>query len=627
MKKVIYVHGIGQQAPKEDLKREWDIALFGKAMDGQDGRNEPTSMAYWANLMHDEAEITGLRSKSVRSIMQQRDPGKRIVTTLDFDFEKIVSDAGIPKAKQQKAQDLLAALVNRVGESSGPAAIGTRSVGSRALPLPQSMRIPVAKQLLTWLLPEVAKYFFQDKIRKEVQNRLRELIKQCDRPFVIVAHSLGTVIAYDILSEDFKRPACDLFLTLGSPLGIQEVQDVILAENRKLVVPDKVRAWKNYCDRLDLVSLDAGLTNDFQPTTFTDDKAAKTVAIEDHLIINERTFEIRKFNPHSSIGYLSHQEIRQLISCEVRFDSGGRFLVARDVVEETVDPSYRVPLLIEVLEPGYAAVDETEKQRNERENKQRRAKNRSDDAAEETSRHDLTTLAGRIAQLRDEVESIAIANTLGEHPKKKEREELTASIGAIGLRKYVAANLTRDEVRALTEKYRELSVYAIWKNSTKSKLLKRSHIPLKADAGRVSYQATGKDVIWAVLDTGVNWEHPHFKQHDTILEVWDCTTNSPTPELIGPNVKTHTGADCDLDGHGTHVCGIVAGAGQIPGSAPDTMDPISGVAPQAKLIVYKVLDDSGGGTDAWVIKALDHIHQKNTAVVRAPKVHGVNLSL
>ncbi|MFM7846835.1 MAG: hypothetical protein ACKPEY_21730, partial [Planctomycetota bacterium] len=131
MKKVIYVHGIGQQALKEDLKREWDIALFGKAMDGQDGRNEPTSMAYWANLMHDEAEITGLRSKSVRSIMQQRDPGKRIVTTLDFDFEKIVSDAGIPKAKQQKAQDLLAALVNRVGESSGPAAIGTRSVGSR----------------------------------------------------------------------------------------------------------------------------------------------------------------------------------------------------------------------------------------------------------------------------------------------------------------------------------------------------------------------------------------------------------------------------------------------------------------------------------------------------------------
>ncbi|MFM7844663.1 MAG: hypothetical protein ACKPEY_10580, partial [Planctomycetota bacterium] len=29
------------------------------------------------------------------------------------------------------------------------------------------------KQLLTWLLPEVAKYFFHDKIRKEVQNRLR----------------------------------------------------------------------------------------------------------------------------------------------------------------------------------------------------------------------------------------------------------------------------------------------------------------------------------------------------------------------------------------------------------------------------------------------------------------------
>jgi subtilisin family serine protease len=627
MKKVIYVHGIGQQASSTDLKREWDIALFGKPMDGNDNKNPPTSMAYWANLMHDEAEIAALRSKSARSILQQRDPGKRLVTTLDFDFEKIVSDAGIPRSKQQQAQDLLAALVNRVGEPTGSTALGTRSSSSRALPLPQSMRIPIAKQLLSWLLPEVAKYFFHDKIRKEVQNKLRDLIKQCDRPFVIVSHSLGTVISYDILSEDFKRPPCDLFLTLGSPLGIQEVQDVIVAEGRKLMVPEGVRAWKNYCDRLDPVALDAGLTNDFQPTIFTGEKLSKKVAIEDKLIINERTFEIRKFNPHSSIGYLSHQEIRQLISAEVRLDLGGRFLVARDVVEETVDPSYRVPLLIEVLEPGYAAVDETDKKRQDRENRQRRAKSKSDESKDETSRHDLTTLAGRIAQLRDEVEAIAITNTLGPHPKKKEREELIESIGAIGLRKYVAANLTRDEVRALTEKYCELSVYAIWKNSTKSKLLKRSHIPLKADAGRVSYQATGKDILWAVLDTGVNWKHPHFDDHETILEVWDCTTNSPTPELIGPNGKNHTGTDCDVDGHGTHVCGIIAGAGQVPGSAPGSNQSISGVAPQAKLIVYKVLDDSGGGTDAWVIKALDHIHQKNTAVVRSPKVHGVNLSL
>ena len=44
-----------------------------------------------------------------------------------------------------------------------------------------------------------------------------------DQPTVIVAHSLGTVVAYDILRE-FTAPEVPLFVTLGSPLGITAIR-------------------------------------------------------------------------------------------------------------------------------------------------------------------------------------------------------------------------------------------------------------------------------------------------------------------------------------------------------------------------------------------------------------------
>ena len=646
MKKIIYIHGIGQQANAENLKREWDLALFGKAMDGKDPSHQGTSMAYWADLMHDPAsqQIENLRAKSMRIVVEQYRVNRAAFRDEAIDYEQIVKDAEVPVRERQEAINFLRKISAQIKlPIEDESIVSFSGMGARAIPLPSFWRQAVAKQLLSWLLPEVAKYFYNEKLREQMRSRLRDLIKSCHQPFVIVSHSLGTVIAFDVLSEDFKRHNCDLFVTMGSPLGIQEVQDVIVKGGGELKVPSGVRAWRNYADRIDLVALDAGLTNDFQPREIQVGSVSKLVTIRDSRILNERTFSIRKFNPHSSIGYLSHSDVQQVVRDEVHFDSSGRFLVARDVIEETVDPDRRVSLLIEVLEPGYAAVDESPHELAKREEHLSTRRKREDRAgkSEKSDAPDLTTLQGRITMVRDEVEQIAISNTLGENPKKADVIRLKKDVAAIRLRKYVAANLTRDEVSVLTEKYKNLCVYAIWKNSSKTALLKRSHLPLKADAGRVSYRATGRGIIWAVLDTGVNWDHPHFKTHGTILEVWDCTTNDDDPVLIGPHQGgSMAGEDGDLHGHGTHVCGIIAGIEKRDedheesrkrdskkAAQKEPEDLISGIAPEAKLIVYKVLDDQGQGNDGWIIKALDHIHRLNESVSRGPKIHGVNLSL
>ncbi|HEX9933982.1 MAG TPA: S8 family peptidase, partial [bacterium] len=104
-------------------------------------------------------------------------------------------------------------------------------------------------------------------------------------------------------------------------------------------------------------------------------------------------------------------------------------------------------------------------------------------------------------------------------------------------------------------------------------------------------------------------DHPHFMTHGTIAAIWNCTEPGP-PKLITK--------DSDNDGHGTHVTGIIAGASE-DGS-------MLGMAPHATVVVYKVLDDTGAGEDAWIIKALDHIaeqNENNSDIL----IHGVNLSL
>jgi hypothetical protein len=53
--RIVHIHGIGQQLEPVSLKREWDLALFGRDMGSQ------TDMAYWADILHGTEPRTRLR--------------------------------------------------------------------------------------------------------------------------------------------------------------------------------------------------------------------------------------------------------------------------------------------------------------------------------------------------------------------------------------------------------------------------------------------------------------------------------------------------------------------------------------------------------------------------------------
>ncbi len=94
---------------------------------------------------------------------------------------------------------------------------------------------------------------------------------------------------------------------------------------------------------------------------------------------------------------------------------------------------------------------------------------------------------------------------------------------------------------------------------------------------------TGEGARVAVLDTGIDATHPDLAGQ--IAEKADFTVD---------------GGDAgDRYGHGTHVASVIAGTGAASGGAR------SGVAPGAQLVVGKVLDDNGEGTDSGVIAGME----------------------
>lgn len=115
-------------------------------------------------------------------------------------------------------------------------------------------RVPGFRRLGVALVVQVDAYLNRPHVTAEVDAIVKPAFSP--GPVVIVSHSLGTVVSYRLLSlaPDAEVP---LFVTLGSPLGLNAVKDCIRPP--KLALPARVKRWLNGCDPRDFVSLYAAL--------------------------------------------------------------------------------------------------------------------------------------------------------------------------------------------------------------------------------------------------------------------------------------------------------------------------------------------------------------------------------
>ncbi|MFE9098691.1 S8 family serine peptidase [Streptomyces sp. NPDC007264] len=131
----------------------------------------------------------------------------------------------------------------------------------------------------------------------------------------------------------------------------------------------------------------------------------------------------------------------------------------------------------------------------------------------------------------------------------------------------------------------------VWLDGTRKASLDKSVPQIGApQAWAAGYD--GKGVKIAVLDTGVDADHPDLKGQ--VIEA--------------RNFSTATTAD-DKVGHGTHVASIAAGTGAKSNGK------YKGVAPGAKILSGKVLDDDGYGDDSGILAGMEWAAQQGADIV------------
>ena len=121
--------------------------------------------------------------------------------------------------------------------------------------------------------------------KEAMRAPVRAALLKNPTPKVIVAHSLGTIILYDVLSEPaLSGLAVNLLVTVGCPLGIGNVQERLRdSAGRPNPVPPQLAAWSNFADRWDPVALDATLHDEFSPPqNFANDAAVNNPARNNH---------------------------------------------------------------------------------------------------------------------------------------------------------------------------------------------------------------------------------------------------------------------------------------------------------------------------------------------------------
>src|SRR5215210_560021 len=251
--------------------------------------------------------------------------------------------------------------------------------------------------------------------------------------------------------------------------------------------------------------------------------------------------------------------------------------------------------------------------------------------------------------------------------KAKELVELRAeewNVKYTTVSHYCFACLTGEQILALAEEARaqiketgrrENVVYRIWEDTDINVTLNRSLTTVKADAAQRAFRAIGEGIVWAVLDSGIQGDHPHFKVPQCPFGPIDnLKVSDPVSHMDFTPLQN--GGLTDELGHGTHVAGIIAGywesdeeegepvvgtemrdeGSNEPVRQRESLRRISGVAPRCTLVSLKVVADrtmtgeirqkAGQGKVSWVLLALDQIQTWNQNGKRL-LIHGVNMSL
>ncbi len=281
----VFVHGLARKPAREKLREIWLWALgranpmpsvFDPPNHGIDlaTRGVPQRFCYYADVFYgtdyetdldsyyeanDEREIAG----EGLSVVEPHLPLPEAVTPREREFirnfeAKLAAQAALSPAPP--------------APTAGPRTASYEIASWLPAPVKESIIKKAAMEAYYFLFDreyvrcDGARFQVRRELRSRLLDELRAASETADR-VVVVSHSMGTMVAYDVLRNCESCPMVDTLFTLGSPLGIREVQDELLATDAGHVdfPAAKLQHWINVYDPLDpICGADPRIANDFR---------------------------------------------------------------------------------------------------------------------------------------------------------------------------------------------------------------------------------------------------------------------------------------------------------------------------------------------------------------------------
>lgn len=294
---IIGIHGLGNKVPENILARWWESSIIeGLTRSNQNSLNFNFQLVYWADLLHPVPLDPAIRDKK---------------------HDLFVEDPYIPAAnvsQDEKSSDFRKKLLDYLGGQLN------------RIFLKEDLSInfsSISDFIIHRFFSELEIYYavddglhttVQESIREQACQHLADVLRQHrGKEIFLIAHSMGSIIAYDVLTQYASQVEIDTLITIGSPLGLPIIRSKISAEMRLagsavpvLKTPENIRTgWYNLADLRDKIALFYELRENYKANS-------SGVQVIDQTITNNYVYKGEK-NPHKTYGYLRSKEMAEHI--------------------------------------------------------------------------------------------------------------------------------------------------------------------------------------------------------------------------------------------------------------------------------------------------------------------------
>ena len=296
MKKVIIgIHGLGNK-PDEALLQDWWLRAIQEGLEriGNPRESIPFKMVYWADISFPEPldpDIT--------------DPADPLFLKEPY----TAAPVSPPARKKRRLQNLRMHLLNFI-EKHIDRVFLNKNLSEKFPGASAKIIESYFAELNTYYTHECVSLQNEDcSAKAAIRERLHNMLMEyTGYEVLLLAHSMGSIIAFDVLSDPSVDIPVNTFVSMGSPLGIPpivvrnfEAQKAFVPQLKRPEAPNCITThWYNLSDRRDTIALDHTLRDDYASNR----KGVKAI---DLLVKNDYSVN-GESNPHKSFGYLRAHE-------------------------------------------------------------------------------------------------------------------------------------------------------------------------------------------------------------------------------------------------------------------------------------------------------------------------------